>query len=54
MMLQADYRTTKDAADDTYVLSAQYALSKRTKLTAFTSKTEGADAAYGFGVRHNF
>jgi predicted porin len=52
--LQADMRTKKDAADDTYMLSAQYALSKRTSLTAFTSKTEGAKAALGAGVRHNF
>jgi predicted porin len=52
--LQADYRTAKDKADDTYVLSAQYALSKRTSLTAFTAKTEGAKASMGAGVRHNF
>lgn len=52
--LQADMRTKKDAADDTYVLSAQYALSKRTSFTAYTAKTEGAKAALGAGVRHNF
>lgn len=52
--LQADMRTKKGAADDTYVLSAQYALSKRTSFTAYTAKTEGAKAALGAGVRHNF
>jgi predicted porin len=52
--LQADKRTKKSAADDTYVVSAQYALSKRTSLTAYTSKTEGAKSAVGAGVRHNF
>ncbi len=52
--LQADYRTAKDMNDDTYVLSAQYALSKRTSLTAYTAKTEGAKAVLGAGVRHNF
>jgi len=52
--LQADYRTAKDKADDTYVLSAQYALSKRTSLTAYTSKTEAVKANMGLGIRHNF
>jgi predicted porin len=52
--LQADYRVAKDAADDTYVLSAQYALSKRTSLTAYTAKTEKVKASIGAGVRHNF
>ena len=52
--LQADYRTAKDLKDDTYVLSAQYALSKRTSLTAYTAKTEAVKATMGFGVRHNF
>jgi len=52
--LQADQRTKKNASDDTYVVSAQYALSKRTSFTAYTSKTEGAKSAVGAGVRHNF
>ncbi|MEK7346899.1 MAG: porin [Pseudomonadota bacterium] len=52
--LQADMRTKKDATADTYVLSAQYALSKRTSFTAYTAKTENAKAALGAGVRHNF
>jgi predicted porin len=52
--LQADMRTRKDAENDTYVVSAQYALSKRTSLTAYTSKTENAKSAIGAGVRHNF
>lgn len=52
--LQADLRSRKDADADTYVVSAQYALSKRTSLTAYTAKTEGAKSAIGAGVRHNF
>ncbi|MEY3614027.1 MAG: hypothetical protein RJB14_3749 [Pseudomonadota bacterium] len=52
--LQADYRMVKDTDVNTYVLSAQYALSKRSSLTAFTSKADNADAKVGFGIRHNF
>ena len=52
--LQADMRTRKNADNDTYVVSAQYALSKRTSLTAYTAKTEAVKATMGFGVRHNF
>jgi len=54
LTLQADMRTRKDAEADTYVVSAQYALSKRSKLTAYTSKTEKVKANMGFGIRHNF
>jgi predicted porin len=53
-VLQADFRQTKDASADMYVLSAQYALSKRTSLTAYTSKMESADSTVGAGIRHNF
>ena len=54
LTLQADYKMAKDADVNTYVLSAQYALSKRSSLTAFTSKADNADAKVGFGIRHNF
>ena len=54
LTLQADMRTRKNADNDTYVVSAQYALSKRTSLTAYTAKTEAVKATMGFGVRHNF
>lgn len=54
LTLQADMRTRKNADNDTYVVSAQYSLSKRTSLTAYTSKTEAVKANMGFGVRHNF
>jgi hypothetical protein len=36
------------------MLSAQYGLSKRTTLTAYTKKAEQSDAGFGFGVRHSF
>jgi len=51
---QFDHRQQKNANADTNVVSAQYALSKRTSLTAYTSKTEGAKSAVGAGIRHNF
>jgi predicted porin len=54
LTLQADYRQAKNADVNTYALSAQYALSKRSSLTAFTSKADNADAKVGFGIRHNF
>ena len=54
LTLQADYRMVKDTDVNTYVVSAQYALSKRSSLTAYTSKADNADAAVGFGIRHNF
>ena len=52
--LQADFRQTKDADADAYVLSAQYALSKRTSITTYTSKVQAAKSVFGAGVRHNF
>lgn len=52
--LQADFRQLKDADKDAYVVSAQYALSKRTSLTAYTSKVQGDKSVFGAGVRHNF
>ena len=54
LTLQADYSQVDKADLDTYVLSAQYALSKRTKLTGYTHKVESNDATYGAGIRHNF
>jgi hypothetical protein len=54
LTLQADYRMVKDTDVNTYVLSAQYALSKRSNLTAYTSKADNADAKVGFGIRHTF
>jgi predicted porin len=54
LTLQADYRMVKDTDVNTYVLSAQYALSKRSSLTAYTSKADDADGKVGFGIRHTF
>lgn len=52
--LQGDYNKAKNTGINTYVLSAQYALSKRSSVTGFTSKASNAASKVGFGIRHNF
>jgi predicted porin len=54
LTLAAEYSQQKDADKDTYLLSAQYALSKRTTAYAYTSKVEKKDSLVGLGVRHSF
>jgi predicted porin len=51
---QAKATTTALTDINTYLLSAQYALSKRTTAYAYTSKAEKKDSLVGFGVRHTF
>ena len=52
--LTLDVARDTEAKDTDLLVEAKYALSKRTNLTAYTAKTEGAKAAMGAGVRHNF
>jgi predicted porin len=54
LTLAAEYSQAKTTDINTYMLSAQYGLSKRTTLTAYTKKAEQSDAGFGFGVRHSF
>ena len=58
LVVLGDYEQAEDQATNvktnTFVLAAKYSLSKRTTLTAFTSKVEREDALVGFGVRHTF
>lgn len=52
----ATYAKNKDSSVQTYAweLGADYALSKRTALTAFVANAEGLDMGYYMGVRHSF
>jgi predicted porin len=52
----ATYAKNNDAATKTsaYELGLDYALSKRTALTAFLANTDGLDMGYYAGVRHSF
>ncbi len=50
----ATYAKNNDSKVDAIELGADYALSKRTALTAFAAKTKSADAGYYVGVRHAF
>jgi predicted porin len=54
LTLAAEYRQAKVTDVNTYLLSAQYALSKRTTAYAYTSKAQKAESLVGFGVRHSF
>ena len=54
VVLTLDIARDTEAKDTDLLVEAKYALSKRTSLTAYTAKTEGAKAAMGAGVRHNF
>jgi predicted porin len=46
--------TSTGVSVSTSLLSAQYALSKRTTAYAYTSKAQKSDSLMGFGVRHTF
>jgi len=50
----ATYGKNNDSKVTAYELGADYALSKRTALTAFTASTKGKDAGFFAGVRHAF
>ncbi len=50
----ATYAKNNDSKVDAIELGADYALSKRTALTAFAAKTKSKDAGYYVGVRHAF
>jgi hypothetical protein len=52
----ATYGKNNDAAvfATAYELGVDYALSKRTALTAFLANTDGLDMGYYAGVRHSF
>jgi predicted porin len=54
LTLAAEYSQAKATDINTYLLSAQYSLSKRTTAYAYTSKAQKADSLVGFGVRHSF
>ena len=49
-----DYARNNDTEVDAVELGADYALSKRTSLTAFLAKTKDLDTGYFIGVRHSF
>ncbi len=50
----AQYARNNDSEVDAYELGVDYALSKRTALTAFLAKTKDLDMGYFTGVRHSF
>ena len=52
--LFASYGKNNDTKVTAYELGADYALSKRTALTAFVANTKDKDAGYYAGVRHAF
>jgi predicted porin len=54
LTLAAEYSQAKTTDINTSLLSAQYALSKRTTAYAYTSKAQKSDSLMGFGVRHTF
>jgi len=54
LTLAAEYSQAKTTDINTSLLSAQYALSKRTTAYAYTSKAQKSDSSVGFGVRHSF
>jgi hypothetical protein len=54
LTLAAEYSQAKTADINTFMLSAQYDLSKRSTLTAYAAKADKANSIVGFGVRHSF
>ena len=52
--VQFGYRNAKATGVKGNVLAAVYPLSKRTSVTAFTSKDKGAKASTGVGILHGF
>ena len=58
LVLAADYQTSKVQATNvkvnSTVLSAQYSLSKRTYVSAYTKKAQRIDAEYGISLIHSF
>jgi len=58
IVLGADFQTEKNKGtnikEDAYVLSAQYSLSKRTYVSAYTKKAEAIDPEYGVSLIHSF
>jgi predicted porin len=54
LTLAAENSKSKVTDKSTSMLSAKYALSKRTTAYAYTSKAQTANSLVGFGVRHSF
>jgi predicted porin len=52
--LSADFSKNKDTSVKSSVVAAQYALSKRSSLTAYAKKVDDKQNELGFGIRHNF
>jgi predicted porin len=52
--LSADFGKNKDTSVKSSVVAAQYALSKRSSLTAYAKKVDDKQNEMGFGIRHNF
>ena len=54
LTLSADFSKNKDTSVKSSVFAAQYALSKRSSLTAYAKKVDTKQNELGFGLRHNF